>query len=268
MSRPMSSTKTRSAGAVWAALALVLCAASCDPSRSDDRPAEAPPEPSNQVTPDPDPVNKAPDRAKFIKGLELVTTEAGFVEAVETFDAACGEVAKDDPDPAVTGFCDMHAKFREANTAAQKDPSKAMELRVTTKVWKESLDVLSVSLTKKPLQSPESDSTQESATEDSAPPASAKAPSNQPCGATFQCPDDEECLGEKGSKTCRPATAKECKSYWRCETDGYCNLVNGRCVLGVETDDDCKKSYGNRPGGGYNPCALGACRAVGGDCVE
>lgn len=100
-------------------------------------------------------------------------------------------------------------------------------------------------------------------------PVPAGPPSNKPCGATFECPKGEECLGEKGSKQCRPATEADCKSYWRCETDGYCTLIDGRCLLGAETDADCKKPHGNRPGGGFNPCELlGACRAVGGDCVE
>ena len=143
----------------------LLVLAGCGSPGGDTKPGPAPNEKPEVHQADPAPAEKAPtaeqapDRAKFVKGLELVTTEAGFVEAVETFDTACDEVTDDDPDPVVTGFCRTHKSFRKANTAAQEDPSKAVELRVATKVWKESLDLLSVSLTKKPLESPDGDGT-------------------------------------------------------------------------------------------------------------
>ena len=179
---------------------------------------------------------------------------------METFDAACAEISEEDDDPVIASFCRTHKDFRAASDAARKEPSKRTQMVAMTKVWKENLDLLSVSLTKKHLRMVSDD--------ENAAAAPDKPPSNQRCEVTFQCPDGEECLGEKGSKKCRPATAEDCESWWRCENDGYCTAIDGRCLLGVKTDADCKRSYGNRPSGGFNPCALGACRAVGGDCVE
>jgi hypothetical protein len=86
----------------------------------------------------------------------------------------------------------------------------------------------------------------------------------EPCVITWTCPKGEECLGTDDQKTCRPATLGDCKSWWRCRRDGFCTLINGRCLLGVDSDEDCKKTYGE----GFNPCEAGMCRALHGDCYE